>query len=831
MDNQSNVQEYQTDLCSLSQFAKRKITFKGKKYNLDIPAFQRGLVWNPAQVEILWDSVLRGIPLGCITLVRYHDDNETLGVFDGQQRINALSTGIINNPFKKQTNVENTSDSILWIDLFPNKSKSTTRKFFLYLTTSGQPWGYKINDSNTEAGIERLNTSERQAALEKAGKKQVSFGKPQPKEMWPYMANCPVPFAFLWETEGEQADDFRNNLTSILRQCEGQPWYDLKVKDKLQQIEKEDFGELSHAIYRAKAAKIVSVISPVSFKKEGEIEQETQQDSEVAVFFSRLNRGGTMPPMEELNYSILKSIVPCVAEMDKYAKGRMQPARFATIAMRLHMTEKTERWQGSFSRQDAYELVSQQKEIAMFIDKLPQRIEILEKNLLYNSKDNPDGLPKYLLSKLVSKQPDLYLFFLLLTKSYQGELEKKRGFLISLFMLLSIFGENVSYKNAYEVVYSSTESSLDERIKSWIFTAILKNQILIPPPPKAYDGIVEAVKNTEACDINLLEKRWNPPLYKSSLDRIWGWTNDAARYFLLYSLRAYIDEKFKGYDPASAVWSEDNCPWDYDHIFPQNLLRSGRGNRKGPFHKIANEFINCIGNIAPLPFSVNRRKSDSLPYQGDEYFSGHDASLMTELNEITKKSVNNLLIDSKDIDYKGEKTFNIGCYVVHRLRDMYTDCYQTLKWGELSNFKEQHNLRNTIFEQFTELFSPFANQTPISVWAIAHDGTQKPIADHDWDWARTWLACGLPVESTGGSRKALVCICSDGNSLEWGLRRHPDASDVEGNPNAWWLPTSGENITWGREYCKTCSISEGKERMGAVIEDIKSVYQSLQKQD
>ena len=29
-----------------------------------IPALQRGLVWKPRQVEILWDSILRGFPFG-----------------------------------------------------------------------------------------------------------------------------------------------------------------------------------------------------------------------------------------------------------------------------------------------------------------------------------------------------------------------------------------------------------------------------------------------------------------------------------------------------------------------------------------------------------------------------------------------------------------------------------------------------------------------------------------------------------------------------------------------------------------------------------------------
>jgi uncharacterized protein with ParB-like and HNH nuclease domain len=32
--------------------------------NVSLPALQRGLVWKPAQVELLWDSILRGFPIG-----------------------------------------------------------------------------------------------------------------------------------------------------------------------------------------------------------------------------------------------------------------------------------------------------------------------------------------------------------------------------------------------------------------------------------------------------------------------------------------------------------------------------------------------------------------------------------------------------------------------------------------------------------------------------------------------------------------------------------------------------------------------------------------------
>ena len=61
---------------------------EGKEIRIDIPEFQRGLVWKASQIETLWDSVMRGIPIGCITLIKYKgeakENQAEYGVFDGQ---------------------------------------------------------------------------------------------------------------------------------------------------------------------------------------------------------------------------------------------------------------------------------------------------------------------------------------------------------------------------------------------------------------------------------------------------------------------------------------------------------------------------------------------------------------------------------------------------------------------------------------------------------------------------------------------------------------------------------------------------------------------------
>lgn len=118
-----------------------------------IPALQRGLVWKPRQVELLWDSILRGFPIGSFILSDIVN-NEGAGKYylmDGQQRYNTISIGFNTVPDAR---------AVLWIDLIPPSSKNSTRRFWVKATTTPHPWGYKNDDD-----ANRLNTAEKRNAL------------------------------------------------------------------------------------------------------------------------------------------------------------------------------------------------------------------------------------------------------------------------------------------------------------------------------------------------------------------------------------------------------------------------------------------------------------------------------------------------------------------------------------------------------------------------------------------------------------------------------------------------------------------------------------------
>lgn len=92
---------------------------------IEIPAVQRGLVWNAQQVGTLWDSILQNMPIG--TFLAYRDsESGPLQLIDGQQRFNAIKCGI-------RSDVEDAFR--IWVGLLEGK--------LLFMACSeSHPWGY-----------------------------------------------------------------------------------------------------------------------------------------------------------------------------------------------------------------------------------------------------------------------------------------------------------------------------------------------------------------------------------------------------------------------------------------------------------------------------------------------------------------------------------------------------------------------------------------------------------------------------------------------------------------------------------------------------------------
>ena len=180
------------------------------RLRVQLPALQRGAVWSAAQVERLWDSLVRGFPIGCLILsepqthlgskpfalqkgMGQKDVPEHL-LLDGQQRSTSIAIGFL-NPWREISHEEK-AEFALWLDLEPPAQSSQVRHVFRLLTRS-HPWGYQRQNPT-----ERLSTSARRNAMQEyeqsaraLGLNNLIFrpGHLPLSKCWPHDARAPVP--------------------------------------------------------------------------------------------------------------------------------------------------------------------------------------------------------------------------------------------------------------------------------------------------------------------------------------------------------------------------------------------------------------------------------------------------------------------------------------------------------------------------------------------------------------------------------------------------------------------------------------------------------------
>ena len=116
---------------------------------LFLPPIQRGFVWKPLQIAQLWDSLLRGMPIGSLMVSKLSEGQKAMavgavnrsieqihtaaiGLFDGQQRTLAMLLG---------WNNAQQSDHQVWIDL--GERGVAGSPFEIRITTRTQPFGFQ----------------------------------------------------------------------------------------------------------------------------------------------------------------------------------------------------------------------------------------------------------------------------------------------------------------------------------------------------------------------------------------------------------------------------------------------------------------------------------------------------------------------------------------------------------------------------------------------------------------------------------------------------------------------------------------------------------------
>jgi hypothetical protein len=628
-----------------------------------VPSLQRGAVWEPQQIEMLWDSIFRGFPIGAIVVSEpieeqldrknttqvKNDDildkrKTTHHILDGQQRCNAITWGFV-DPFQKNMR----DDIILWLDLKPGELlNNTTRKYLFRITTKAHPWGFGHDDEAKILKVDQRNSFvqrlKEQYEKYKGNNVLPSFftdeaqrnpqveTRPAPKFAFPAEARCPVPVYLLLR----HFSDGKLNLNKLAQE----PWIKFIEVWSGISIKDEEYTEIENGLNMAEQARLIALSVPNGLESIENVEQ----------IFQRLNRQGTPLDNEELVYSMMKAYWPAIEDViSKIENPPITEARLVNLGIRIALTENgseklapeltVERIRKIFSGVgDKTKKDDEDREtIENYFQtkgELSKALKWINDYLLY--KDTCTyGLPAYLRSSIAWSSREVFAWLMLLAKrddySMPAINPKK---IIGLALSIHWFG--LDKEKAVNKLICNTDLS-NVKVAD-INEGSEKKLVLVPLNVPELNAALQLDENSGDVQLSKWISFWQGVVVckadgkpRSEEDAImvkeeYGLFIEKLRNqneFLVYEQREYIEKVFEGFDPSNKLmWKGHNRPWDYDHILPSNKL-NGQGRSLKKYTAVCQVWQQSIGNLIAVDFTFNRsaqdKKTASEKYVSHEY--------------------------------------------------------------------------------------------------------------------------------------------------------------------------------------------------------------------
>ncbi|SEG64387.1 Protein of unknown function DUF262 [Methylobacterium sp. 190mf] len=645
---------------------------------LALPPVQRSAVWRPKQVTDLWDSLLRGLPIGSFYLIARGGQTRVpvralspeartqelaasgYDLLDGQQRTRAMLLGRC-GPTRDHR--------CLWIDL------SARAKHRLHMTSESQPFGYE-----PETG-QKLSREDRRKAREAFDPHNALVTGDGTRTLYdheifqhvlsadtPVSRRLPRPFKAsahtlrldellaAW-TDGRDANGVGSAALAAfaaLRLPDAEP-SDLAL-DRLH----ADFERL------AQAEVALLRVDPAGFATSAE----GAPDS-LLMLFDRIGASGTPLSGDERLYSVLKYHQPrihdAVAEIHAEVGRVIAPTKIAISALRLANALSNSKANGTPDVATFAGLMVDQTEpevafrrvLSSLIPvtghaqrdaqaaRLTRAFQALRGLLQYDAHTNPNGLPHVALVQLSAELWQVLLLWAVLRLDAgcsDADLASSRDELLrfTLFWRLCVYNEGRAAAWSY--------SLLRGRLSGEAFPAGALYARFIGVPsgePCAYrllpaDTFERWLVGEAASVWRSVKQRFQPegaPVGYEQLGLAW-WRG--ARKMLPWLQRAYVAGAFPGYDPLSD--RDDDLPYDLDHLCPQahwtgdrrpveRAVAAGEQERRAMGAE-RYELGNAIGNLRLIAASENR--SDGARPLAEKLIFLSDAPAAPEL-EVTMR--------------------------------------------------------------------------------------------------------------------------------------------------------------------------------------------------
>ena len=742
-----------------------------------IPALQRGLVWKPSQVELLWDSILRGFPIGSFMLSDIVEQGQQgkYYLMDGQQRYNAISIGF---------NTVKDARAVLWIDLVPPLVKNSTRKFWIKATTKPQPWGFKNDDDCT-----RLNTSEKRQAIDEFELQGNIYNREfSLKETWPIEANCPIPLWCLLDAIEDTRDDenaFCKKTLEIFKSTDFA--YSKKIKI--------EYGDGAYCYLKDTLFPCINSLDKYHvncnhlpkevMESETEAVTDTIEQTTLEVLFTRLNTGGTAISRDDLNYSAIKAYWPTIKDInDRLAEKYMSPPKLVMLAFRLALTERNDdslknelsiRQIRSYARKEA----EREKIPNLYNHHLKDILEQIEIWLGVEGNE-PSRTPGVLRTSIARNSPDVYLLLMYFAyENIKSPFEITVSQIRALTFCLHWFTANNEKKACVQEIFRSCKKGITlKNVQKGISRLMYDGKLLYIYNPK---DVREFIPNS--CE-NTNWRVWHsvPSPAHKFFNRVFWNGQTEPREMLLYAEREYINTYFANYDPARQdMWAEYNRPWDFDHIVAQDRVLNGYGTR-GPYREYDKQWCDSIGNFAAITLESNRSKNNRVDFS--EYRNNVETLIYDDAIET---------LPDRELTYNANASIRFAHITYNRFCKIYEKVYELIE-----EVVDSVVLSDTLLKR-KEIFCEIAGLYPDAIFHFAtpEDGNDN-LLKREQDWTREWLGVGItrgdfmacvewpatidgekPTEVECGIRKAI------GTSVSNEKRSLFSGDDVE-NDNPWW---------------------------------------------
>lgn len=379
-----------TSLLALDEIAAWQVAYppaKQGKLIAELPALQRGAVWKVKQIEELWDSILRGFPIGAFvvspvdsSLLRQnfkYDNYKTRPtashhLLDGQQRATAIALAFDDI----WTRLDEEAKGALWIDLAPPEGAQELSFVFRVLTRA-HPWGYRKSNPDETLSVNAIRTA--LAAYREA----IASPECRPEALklhqtWPWDANAPIPVALLVKA----LTAFPNDINAAIKAL----WNDLKAlplitpktlnhegatvegSHEKQVIELRKNLDEAHnsagSVWHTRLAEVLKIFAETLFGESRytlpavtlniaahhkDANHNSAKDA-IELLFIRINSRGTPLAGEELIYSLIKAEWPDVAAwMQQLPNRPALPSRVAALCVRLVLARHSKHTSGQVS--------------------------------------------------------------------------------------------------------------------------------------------------------------------------------------------------------------------------------------------------------------------------------------------------------------------------------------------------------------------------------------------------------------------------------------------------------------------------------------------------